>query len=85
MPCQPARVAREAPDTLVRNDSSVEAFELLTVPEIKRALSQKQFKPNSALVVIDFLIRHRQITAEDEPDYQDILLRLHRNLEFPVR
>ncbi|KAH6626155.1 thiamine pyrophosphokinase-related protein-like protein [Chaetomium sp. MPI-SDFR-AT-0129] len=72
-------------DTLAQNDGSVEAFELLTVSEVKRALSRKEFKPNSALVLIDFLIRHGQITPEDEPDYQDILLRLHRNLEFPVR
>ncbi|KAK2599016.1 hypothetical protein QQS21_005551 [Conoideocrella luteorostrata] len=72
------------PDTLVPNDGSVEAFALMTVAEIKRALSNGEFKPNCALVMLDFLIRHGQIKAEHEPDYEEICSRLHRNLEFPV-
>jgi 8-oxo-dGTP pyrophosphatase MutT (NUDIX family) len=73
------------PDTLVPKDGSVEAFELLTVAEIKRALSHKEFKPNCALVMLDFLIRHGQLKAEDEPDYREISSRMHRSLEFPLR
>ena len=72
-------------DTLFPNDGSVEAFELLTVTEINQALSRKEFKPNCALVMLDFLIRHGQLKAEDEPNYREICSRIHRNLEFPVR
>ena len=73
------------PDVLISNDGSVEAFELLTVTEVKQALSRNEFKPNCALVMLDFLIRHGQLTAEDEPDYKEICLRMHRNLGFPLR
>ncbi|RYN31089.1 hypothetical protein AA0119_g4738 [Alternaria tenuissima] len=72
------------PDTLLPNDDSVEAFELLTVAEVKQALSDKKFKPNCALLMLDFLIRHEQIQAEDEPDYAEIVSRMHRHLEFPL-
>ncbi|KAK0108688.1 hypothetical protein ONS95_003480 [Cadophora gregata] len=74
-----------APDALVPNDGSVAVFELLTVSDIKRALSHKEFKPNSALVMLDFLIRHGELKEKDEPDYEEISSRMHRNLEFPLR
>lgn len=73
------------PDALSPNDDSVVAFELLTVAEVKRALSRNEFKPNCALVMLDFLIRHGQLKAEDEPDYEEICLRMHRDLVFPLR
>ncbi|KAK0278415.1 hypothetical protein LTR35_009154 [Friedmanniomyces endolithicus] len=70
--------------TLTPNDGSVEAFELMTVAQVIHALSNKEFKANSALVMLDFLIRHGAIKPEDEPDYTEICSRMHRKLEFPV-
>lgn len=66
------------------NDTEVEAFHLYTVEETKAALANGEFKPNCAVVLIDFFIRHGILTAENEPDYLDILAKMHRRLEFPV-
>ncbi|KAM0525964.1 hypothetical protein ACHAPS_004244 [Verticillium nonalfalfae] len=35
------------------------------------------------LCVIDFLIRHGILTQDNEPDFDEIKLRLHRELPFP--
>jgi hypothetical protein len=72
-------------DALVINDSSVESFELLTVAEVKQALARNEFKPNCAQVMLDFLIRHGQVTAENEPDFEEISMRMHRALGVPMR
>jgi hypothetical protein len=51
---------------------------------VREALAEGQFKPNCAMVMIDFLIRHGILTVENEGNYLEILSRLHRRLEFPV-
>ena len=61
----------------------VEGFEVLTVQEVRAALARTEFKPNCALVVLDFLIRHGILTRENEKDYMEICWRLKRRLEFP--
>lgn len=65
-------------------DNEVAAFELLSVPQLKDALASGEFKPNCSVVIIDFFIRHGILTAENEPDYLDIVSRLHRRLEYPT-
>lgn len=65
-------------------DSEVEDFGLLTVEETKQALANGEFKPNCAMVLIDFFLRHGFLTPENEPDYLEIITRLHRRLEFPT-
>lgn len=65
-------------------DDEVEDFNLYTVEETKQALANGEFKPNCAMVLIDFFIRHGILTPENEPDYLMILARLHRKLEFPT-
>lgn len=65
-------------------DNEVEEFKLLTVPEVQEALSLGEFKPNCAIIMIDFFIRHGILSAETEPDYLDIVARLHRRLEYPT-
>lgn len=65
-------------------DNEVAEFELLSVPELKNALFNGEFKPNCAVVIVDFFIRHGILTAENEPDYLDIVSRLHRRLEYPT-
>ncbi|KAF2103210.1 thiamine pyrophosphokinase [Rhizodiscina lignyota] len=66
------------------NDDEVEEFYHWSVSEVREALGKREFKPNCALVILDFLIRHGLITVEDERDYLEITTRLHRRLEFPL-
>ncbi|RJE23301.1 NUDIX domain protein [Aspergillus sclerotialis] len=66
------------------NDSEVEDFRLWNVDQVLEALSRGLFKPNSAVVVIEFFIRHGIIKPETEPNYREIIMRLHRRLPFPT-
>ncbi|KAG9246214.1 thiamine pyrophosphokinase-related protein-like protein [Calycina marina] len=65
------------------SDGEVEEFYLWTVEEVQSAMAAGEFKPNCSLVVLDFFIRHSILTKENEPDYEDIKKRIHRELEFP--
>lgn len=67
------------------NDDEVEQFYYWTVDEVREALARREFKPNCALIMLDFLIRHGLITVENEKDYMEITARVHRRLEFPMR
>lgn len=66
-------------------EGDIEAFTLMGVQQVQFALRQGEFKPSCAMVMLDFLIRHGFITAENEPDYQEIVSRLHRRLPFRSR
>ncbi|KAI5813277.1 NUDIX hydrolase domain-like protein [Pyronema omphalodes] len=66
------------------NDMEVDNFVLMPLAEVKKNLEQGRFKPNCALVLIDFFVRHNIITPENEADYIEICSRLHRALEFPL-
>ncbi|KAL8699001.1 MAG: hypothetical protein Q9224_001607, partial [Gallowayella concinna] len=65
-------------------DDEVENFRLWTVEEVQGAISQGLFKPNCALLLLDFFIRHGILTAQNEEDYVEIVSRLHRKLPFPT-
>ncbi|KAF9515842.1 hypothetical protein BS47DRAFT_1315755 [Hydnum rufescens UP504] len=58
-------------------DGEVESFELCSIEEVIERMKQKLFKPNCALVLVDFLIRHGYISPESEPNYIEIVTRLH--------
>ncbi|EJS43104.1 YJR142W [Saccharomyces arboricola H-6] len=66
------------------NDGEVESFSLLSLQETIDALKKKKFKPNCAVVTVDFLIRHGYITPENEPNYLELMVRMHRRLPFPT-
>ncbi|KAI1355878.1 thiamine pyrophosphokinase-related protein-like protein [Xylaria sp. FL0043] len=66
------------------SDAGVEGFELMTPERIKREILAGNVKPWFALAVIDFFVRHGIIHEENERDFVEISMRLHRNLEFPV-
>jgi 8-oxo-dGTP pyrophosphatase MutT (NUDIX family) len=66
------------------NDDEVEKFYFWTTTEVQTALAGRQFKPNSAIVMIDFLIRHGIITADNQRHFVDITSRLHRHLPLPT-
>lgn len=73
------------PEVIPRpGDNEVEAFYLWSIDKVKDALAQGQFKPNCALVILDFFIRHGHLTAENDKHYVEIVTRLHRRLPFPT-
>ena len=65
-------------------DDEVEDFYLWTIEEVKRALADGEFKPNCAVVLLDFFVRHGLLTPENEPHYIEIVSRMHRKLPFPT-
>lgn len=68
-------------DVILRpNDDEVESFELMNVDTIMQAMRKSLFKTNSAVVMIDFFVRHGIVTPENEPDYVEIVSRMHRRL-----
>ena len=62
-------------------DGEVATFECVPVNELVRLIERHadeiQFKPNVAVVFIDFLMRHGFISP-DEDDYLDLLAELRR-------
>jgi 8-oxo-dGTP pyrophosphatase MutT (NUDIX family) len=72
-------------DTIPKpGDDEVEEFYLWSIDEVKQGLKNGEFKPNCSLVVLDFFVRHGILTNENEPDFIEIISRLHRRLEFPT-
>lgn len=65
-------------------DDEVESFSLWGVDGVVRALRAGEFKANTALVLIDFLVRHGLVTEDNEPDYLEIVTRLRRRLPVPL-
>ncbi|PGH19562.1 hypothetical protein AJ80_03898 [Polytolypa hystricis UAMH7299] len=66
-------------------DTEVEDFRLWTLDDVKVAMAKGEFKPNCAIVLIDFFVRHGIITPENEKDYLEIQARMHRRLELPTK
>lgn len=66
-------------------DGEAQDFTLMEVSEVLRQLEAGRFKPNCGLVIVDFLIRHGIVTPESEPDYMEIVSRVHRRMPFPTR
>lgn len=64
-------------------DAEVHEFQLMTVESVQEALQSREFKPNCALVMLDFFVRHGILTPADN-SYLEIVARLHRRLEFPT-
>jgi 8-oxo-dGTP pyrophosphatase MutT (NUDIX family) len=77
----------EVPEHVIckQNDGEVKEFYLMSIDQVKEGLAKAEFKTNSALVMIDFFIRHGIITAENEQNYAEIIARLHRRLPLPTR
>ena len=70
--------------TPVPEDGEVKEFYLMSADEIQEALKQGEFKTNSAVVMLDFFVRHGIITSDNEKDYVEIVQRMHRRLPFPT-
>lgn len=72
-------------DVLLRPvDGEAESFELMDRDRILDLIRRGQFKPNCALVLIDFFIRHGQLTAENcDCNYTKLVCALHNDLRLP--
>jgi len=66
------------------HDDEVKEFYLWDVATVKAALLRGEFKTNCALIMVDFFMRHGIITADNEKDYVEIAMRMHRRLPFPT-
>ena len=64
------------------SDGEVAEFNLWDLETVRTAIMKGQVKMDAALVMIEFFVRHGEITAEDESDYVGIVSRLHRRLPF---
>ncbi|KAF8906217.1 hypothetical protein CPB84DRAFT_1770253 [Gymnopilus junonius] len=65
-------------------DGEVDKFELLDAQDVLKYLLEGQFKPSSALAIIDFLIRHGYITEDTDPRYLDVCQLLKTDIHLPV-
>ncbi|CAH8496503.1 unnamed protein product [Heterobilharzia americana] len=52
--------------TPVSSDGEVDSFQLVSISEIKQLIFDERFKSNSAMVVLDFLYRHKFIDQDSE-------------------
>ncbi|KAI0442874.1 hypothetical protein F4803DRAFT_346418 [Xylaria telfairii] len=76
----------ELPEDVVPkpHDGEVGSYSLMSVGDVQAALLNNEFKPDAAVVVVDFLIRHGVITAENERNFVQINEHIHRRLPFRV-
>lgn len=65
-------------------DDEVEQFYLWDVETVKKAIFDGEFKANTAMVMVDFFVRHGIITDDNEADYLEIVTRLRRPLPVPL-
>ncbi|KAI1872142.1 uncharacterized protein JN550_004345 [Neoarthrinium moseri] len=65
----------------VPKDGEVEEFVLLDMKEMNEAMRMGRCTPGKALIMLDFFIRRGILNYENEPDYLEIVSRLHRNHE----
>lgn len=69
----------------IPNDNEVDSFQLFTLDDVLRLISEGKFKYNCALVLVDFLIRHGILCAEELQSYLHIIEQCHRVLPYPLR
>ncbi|XP_028848465.1 thiamine pyrophosphokinase 2 [Denticeps clupeoides] len=61
-------------------DGEVQAFYHYPIEKVKDLVASDEFKPNSAMVVLHFLIRHSIIEPDTEPYYHEFVTGLHKTL-----
>ncbi|KAI8625451.1 hypothetical protein F5Y19DRAFT_265887 [Xylariaceae sp. FL1651] len=66
------------------HDGEVGSYALMSVGDVQSALLNNEFKPDAAVVVLDFLIRHGFVTADNERNFIQITEHMHRRLPFRV-
>ncbi|KAG8129749.1 hypothetical protein E2320_016459 [Naja naja] len=61
-------------------DGEVQEFYLWSLDKVKEAIGSSDFKPNCAMVALDFLIRHSYIQPDQESHYVELVEGLHQSL-----
>ncbi|KAK2002286.1 hypothetical protein LX36DRAFT_688229 [Colletotrichum falcatum] len=74
----------DAETELASAEGGIDWVRLLTIDQVRGALLRHEFKPSSACVLIDFLVRHGIINAENNACFAEIVSRLHRSLPLPT-
>ncbi|RDA89476.1 hypothetical protein CP533_0298 [Ophiocordyceps camponoti-saundersi (nom. inval.)] len=64
-------------------DGEAEQFLLCDVDQVRADMADGKYKPNCAVVILDFFMRHGILTAADDLNFDTINRRMHRNLPFP--
>ncbi|XP_038603755.1 nudix hydrolase 24, chloroplastic-like [Tachyglossus aculeatus] len=59
-------------------DGEVQEFYLWPIDKVREAVSGTDFKPNCALVVLDFLLRHGLLQPDHEPLYLELVSAMHQ-------
>jgi 8-oxo-dGTP pyrophosphatase MutT (NUDIX family) len=81
----PSSSSSSPPTPILRvGDGEVADVSLMSVPEIKRRLANGEFKPNTVLTYLAFFIRRGIITAENEPDLEEVVRRMNRPYDMFV-
>ena len=65
-------------------DGEVDVFRLMDVDEVMQRLLEGQFKPSSAMALIDFCIRRGIITPDTEPLYLEVCMALRKPVILPL-
>ncbi|KAA0184369.1 Nudix hydrolase 20 chloroplastic [Fasciolopsis buskii] len=63
-------------------DGEVDSFQLVSIAEVKELIFSDRFKANSALVILDFLYRHKFIDPLSDPRHAEIQSLMHMKFEF---
>lgn len=63
-------------------DGEVESFTCLPLAEVEVGMRSGLFKPNCAVVLLDFMIRHGYITPDNECDFMQIITRIHGRFDY---
>ncbi|THH28634.1 hypothetical protein EUX98_g5550 [Antrodiella citrinella] len=71
------RIPSDVPFEPRPSDGEVESFECLSLVDVIPKMHAKQFKPNCAIVLLDFMIRLGYVTPENEANYLEIVTRIH--------
>ncbi|KAJ3319408.1 hypothetical protein HDV06_006361 [Boothiomyces sp. JEL0866] len=64
-----------------QQDDEVDSFQLLGIPEITDLILKEKFKPEAALVMIDFLVRKGYLYKED--GFLELVTRLRVLFDYP--
>lgn len=64
----------------INSDGEVDEFYCWSIDKVKEKIATDEYKPDSALVVLDFLIRHGLVTPDNEPHYVDFICGSHSTL-----
>ncbi|CAF0740186.1 unnamed protein product [Brachionus calyciflorus] len=59
-------------------DGEVFCFYLMNIHQVKNAIISDEFKPNSAVVTLNFLMRKDLLTPDELPNYFEILENIHK-------